>query len=80
MIVISLTSAWSIKTLNKVKAGLAMGPLRKFVLLNVMNAPLYWYFYTDCQHQYTQVKRHLVKRYLISGDEVLYKRSKREGN
>ena len=50
VIVIGLTSAWSIKTLNKVKVGLAMGPLRKFVLLNAMNMPLYWYFYTDCNH------------------------------
>lgn len=51
-----------------------MGPLRKFALLNVLNLPFYWYFYNDVSNHYTAMKRHLVTRYLISGDEILYKR------
>ena len=51
-----------------------MGPLRKFMLLNVLNAPFYWYFYNDVSNHYMEMKRHLVERYLIQGDEILYKR------
>ena len=56
------------------KGGLALGPLRKFVLLNLLNTPLYWYFYNDVNNNYLEMKRHLVTRYLIAGDEILYKR------
>lgn len=71
-----LTNSISLRQMNKMNKGkaAAIGPLRKFMLLNLLNAPFYWYFYNDVSNQYFEMKRHLVEKYLISGDEILYKR------
>ena len=69
-----LISMISLRTINKIKGGQTLGPLRKFLGLNILNIPLYWYFYNDVTNNYMDLKRHLVTRYLISGDEILYKR------
>jgi hypothetical protein len=56
------------------KGGKTMGPLKKLILLNMMNSPFYYYFYTDINYRYTDVKKHLVTKYLIIGDELMYKK------
>lgn len=56
------------------KGGKTLGPMRKFAILTVLNAPFYFYFYNDVNNHYQNMKRHLVTRYLIQGDEILYKR------
>ena len=53
-----------------------MGPLRKLVLLNILNAPFYFYFYNDITNRYQNLEKHLVTKYLIIGDELLYKSRK----
>ena len=45
-VTISLLWIADVKVLNTTKWGLALGPLRKFALINMMTAPVYWYFYT----------------------------------
>ena len=44
-----LSNAISLRQMNKMRKGKAkaVGPLRKFMLLGVLNAPFYWYFYND---------------------------------
>lgn len=73
-IFVVLTNAISLRHINNMKGGKTMGPLRKFALLNFLNLPFYWYFYNDVNNHYLSMKRHLVTRYLIAGDEILYKR------
>ena len=73
-IVIMVSNTVSLRTINKMKGGKALGPLRKFLILNTLNLPFYWYFYNDMSNTYMELKRHLVTRYLIVGDEILYKR------
>mmetsp|Transcript_41755 Transcript_41755/g.55009 ORF Transcript_41755/g.55009 Transcript_41755/m.55009 type:complete len:100 (-) Transcript_41755:90-389(-) len=63
-----------VKVLNQTKWGLALGPLRKFALINAMTAPVYYYFYTDCMQAHQDLKKHLVTRYLIADGQILYKR------
>lgn len=50
-----------------------MGPLRKFVLINVLNTPIYFYYYYTLTQSYMVLQKHLVKKYLITGDELIYK-------
>ena len=47
------------------KGGKTMGPMRKSLVLNVLNLPFYWYFYNDINQNYMDLKKHLVTRYLI---------------
>lgn len=51
-----------------------MGPLRKLMFLNLLNSPFYVYFYNDITGRYRDVEKHLVEKYLIMGDELLYKK------
>ena len=51
-----------------------MGPMRKLVLINLLNAPFYFYFYHDINLKYINLQKHLVKKYLIIGEELLYKK------
>ena len=71
---LSLVTYIDLRVLNGTQYGRAMGPLRKFFALNILNIPIYWYFYHDLNQKYMDLKKHLVKRYLIEGDEILYKR------
>ena len=48
-----------------------MGPMRKLVLINLLNAPFYFYFYHDINLKYINLQKHLVKKYLIIGEELL---------
>ena len=45
---VTISALWicDVRVLNTTKWGMALGPLRKFALINVMTAPVYWYFYT----------------------------------
>ena len=52
-----------------------MGPLRKFAILNALNLPFYFYFHHKITNKYMDLKKYLVKKYLILGDEVLFKKS-----
>ncbi len=69
-----LVNTISLRQINKMKGGKTMGPMRKFFILNALNLPFYWYFYNDVTQNYMDLKKHLVTRYLIQGDEILYKR------
>lgn len=69
-----LANTISLRQINKMKGGKTLGPLRKCGILTFLNLPFYWYFYNDVNNNYMELKRHLVTRYLIEGDEILYKR------
>ena len=73
---ITISGLWyvDVKVLNGTKWGLALGPLRKFALINTLNIPVYWYFLTSVKQANMDLKKHLVTRYLIAGGEILYKR------
>ena len=73
-VTLGLVSIVDIKVLNTTPYGRGMGPLWKFAALNVLNLPIYWYFYHDVNSKYMDLKKHCVKRYLIEGDEILYKK------
>ena len=73
-ITVGLVTAIDLRVLNATKYGRALGPLRKFMALNVLNIPMYYYFNHEINSKYMDMKKHLVKRYLIEGDELLYKR------
>ncbi len=62
------------RVLKRIKAAKTMGPFRKLFLINLLNAPFYFYFYHDINQKYLNLQKHLVKKYLIIGDELLYKR------
>ena len=64
----------SLRQINKMPGGKTMGPMRKSLLLIALDLPFYWYFYNDVTQNYMDLKKHLVTRYLISGDDILYKR------
>ena len=51
-----------------------MGPLRKFALLNGLNLPFYIFFYHKITNKYMDLKKYMVKKYLLLGDEVLFKK------
>ena len=40
-------TAIDMRVLKRMKAAKAMGPLRKLILINILNAPFYFYFYHD---------------------------------
>ena len=73
-ITLGLVTMIDLKVLNTTQYGRALGPLRKFAALNVINLPIYWYYYHDITSKYMDLKKHCVTRYLIDGDEILYKR------
>jgi hypothetical protein len=64
-----------LKVLNGMKAAKAMGPLRKFMFLNLLQTPFYIYFYYKISTKSLELKKYMVKKYLILGDEILFKRS-----
>ena len=65
-----------IRILNTINNGQfrSMGPLRKFALINCMTLPFYFYGYNVVRQAYSDLKQHMVKRYLIQDGQVLYKR------
>lgn len=73
-IVFTFVTAVDLKVLNGIKAARNMGPLRKFVLLNVLNLPFYGYFYYQLSNHHQRLRKSLVKKYLLAGDEILFKR------
>ena len=73
-IIFSLVTIINIRVLNSMKIANNMGPLRKFVLLNTLNLPFYFYFYHKITNKYMDLKKYMVKEYLLLGDEVLFKR------
>ena len=72
----TMLTAIDLRVLKRIKAAQKMGPLRKMLLLNLLNSPFYFYFYNDITGRYRDVERHLVKKYLIIGDELMYKKKK----
>ena len=64
--------------LKRMKSAQKMGPLRKLFLLNLLNSPFYVYFYNDISSRYRELEKHLVTKYLIIGDELLYKKRRNE--
>ena len=71
----SAVTAIDLKMLNGMKSARNMGPLRKFALLNVLHTPFYIYFYYKISTSSLELKKYMVKKYLILGDEILFKRS-----
>ena len=63
-----------IKVLNRMKIGKTMNYGKKFCIINLMNVPFYYLFYTDINNRYVDIKKHLVKKYLIIGDELMFKK------
>ena len=51
-----------------------MGPLKKFMAINTLLFPFYIYYYYRLNNSYMKVKKHMVKKYLLLGDEVLFKK------
>ena len=70
----TLITAFDLRILNRMKAGRTMGVMKKLILINVMNTPFYIYFYNDINKRYMDLKKHLVTKYLIIGDELMFKR------
>ena len=73
-IVFLFVTAVDLRVLNSIKSVKHVGPLRKFVLLNVLNMPFYFYFYYKLSTQNQRLRKSLVKKYLLAGDEILFKR------
>ena len=69
-----LLTSIDMRVLKRIKAAKTMGPLRKLALINILNTPFYFYFYHDITHKYMTVQKHLVKKYLILGDELIFKK------
>ena len=71
-----MLTAIDLRVLGRMEAKKAqkMGPLRKLAIINVLNLPFYYYFYHDVTGRYRDLEKHLVTKYLIIGDELLYKR------
>eukprot|EP00347_Sterkiella_histriomuscorum_P001698 403371021 len=69
-----MLTAIDLRVLKRMKSAQKMGPLRKLAVLNVLNAPFYYYFYNDITTRYRDMEKHLVTKYLIIGDELLYKK------
>lgn len=67
-------SVIDMRVLKRMKNAQKMGPLRKFLLINLLNMPVYVYFYQDFFKKYLNLEKHLVNKYLILGDEMLYKK------
>ena len=42
-----LLTTIDMRVLKRMKAARTMGPMRKMVLINLLNAPFYFYFYQD---------------------------------
>lgn len=72
----TMLTAVDLRVLKRIKAAQKMGPLRKMLFLNLLNSPFYFYFYSDITTKYRDVERHLVKKYLIIGDELMYKKNR----
>ena len=69
-------TAVDIRVLNTRKWGRQLGPMRKSLLIQAMNAPIYVYYYYTLTQGYSNFQRHLVQKYLIEGDEILYRKRK----
>lgn len=70
----TLLTAVDLKVLNRMKSARTMSIMKKLVLLNIMNTPFYVYFYHDISRRYMELKKHLVTKYLIIGDELMFKK------
>ena len=66
-------TAIDLRVLNSMKQMRNIGPLRKFLFLNTLQTPFYIYFYFKITNRYTELKKFMVQKYLILGDEVLFK-------
>ena len=73
-IFVTVITAVDMRLLRSMKAARNMGPVKKLVFLNILNAPFYYYFYNDISNKYLELKKHLVTKYLIIGDELMYKK------
>ena len=71
----SVMTVVDLRVLNSMKAAKAMGPLRKFLFLNLLQTPFYIYFYYKISTKSMELKKYMVQKYLILGDEILFKRS-----
>ena len=71
----TMVTALDLRVLNSMKAAKAMGPLRKFVFLNILQMPFYAFYYYKINTKYMDLKKFMVQKYLILGDEILFKRS-----
>ena len=69
-----LLTGIDMRVLRRMKAAKHMGLGKKLVLINFLNAPFYYYFYQDVTHKYMTIEKHLVKKYLVIGDELVYKK------
>ena len=69
----TLMTAVDLKYINSQKLFKTIGPLRKFMVLNAMHTPFYVYFYFRINKGYMDLKKYMVKKYLILGDEILFK-------
>ena len=50
-----LLTTIDMRVLKRIKAARTMGPLRKLLLINMLNAPFYFYFYQDINMKYITV-------------------------
>ena len=54
-VTIVAVTAIDIKILNGLKWGKQMGPLRKFFLINLLNSPIYFYYYYSLTQNYMRL-------------------------
>ena len=72
-ITFSLVTILDLRFLNMNKFSRHMGPLKKFLIINTLNMPFYIFYYYRLNNNYMNMKKHMVKKYLLLGDEVLFK-------
>ena len=69
-----LVTGFDLRYLNRINGVRSMGPLFKFSLINLLHAPLYYYFYHKIANKHLDLKKYMVKKYLILVGEILFKR------
>ena len=73
-ITFSLVTVFDLWYLNKNKFSRNMGPLKKFLAINALNLPFYIVYYYRLNTNYMKMQKYMVKKYLLLGDEVLFKK------
>ena len=69
----SIITTVDMRVLNRMKSARRLTGFKKLFIVNLLNAPFYFYFYNDISKKYMGLKKHLVTKYLIIGDELMYK-------
>merc|ERR1712086_107966 len=72
-ITLSLVTAIDLRFLNANKFARLMGPMKNFLIINTLQFPIYIWYYYRLNNNFMAMKKHMVKKYLLIGDEILFK-------